>query len=62
MDRFSYTDIDSYEPVTEENRMEQVSRKMNELAGAELVIRLASRYDFFGPDEDALHWTGQCLF
>ena len=38
-DRFSYTDMDAYEPVTKESRMEQVhSRKMSEFDGTEQVI------------------------
>lgn len=38
VEQFSYTDMLSDVPVTEENRMNLVSRKMNEFAGAELVI------------------------
>ncbi len=38
VERFSYTDMISEIPVTEENRMELVSSKMNDFAGAELVI------------------------
>ena len=37
-DVFSYTDMISDVPVTDENRMDLVSRKMNEFAEAELVI------------------------
>jgi len=38
VDKFSYTDMISDVPITEDNRMDLVSRKMNEFAGAELVI------------------------
>ncbi len=37
-DTFSYTDMISDVPVTDENRMDLVNRKMNEFAEAELVI------------------------